>query len=96
MKSWMTQWNLTHSANHTSAAKADPADPADPTSRTSRTCRTNELWANCFMRLAGLDIDAKGLGCAQVGPNTCPEPKRDDLLRNDVETAYGIYSIWCT
>jgi len=64
------------------------------TNEANKTCKTNELWANCFMRVAGLSIGSD-LGCAQVGPNTCPEPTADDLILNDAEIAYGIYSIWC-
>ncbi len=64
------------------------------TNEASKTCMTNELWANCFMRVAGLTVP-QGLGCAQIGPNTCPQPTANDLLMNDAPTAYGIYSIWC-
>lgn len=63
------------------------------TNEANKTCRTNELWANCFMRVAGLTVP-EGFGCAQIGPNTCPEPTANDLIFNDAETAYGIYSIW--
>lgn len=54
----------------------------------------NELWANCFMRLTGVR-GIEGLGYAQVGPNTCPEPRADVLLSVSVQTAYGPYSNWC-
>ena len=63
--------------------------------RTTTTCEENELWANCFMREAsGQDIE--GFGCAQVGPNTCPEPeKASNITQGSAETFYGAYSIWC-
>lgn len=64
------------------------------TTEAAKKCNSGELWANCFMRLTGVPgID--GLGCSQVGPNTCPEPKENVLLSVSVETAYGAYSIWC-
>ena len=45
---------------------------------TTTTCYSDELWANCFMRQAGIsEIDPSNkIGCAQVGPNTCPEPSQ--------------------
>ena len=67
---------------------------------TTTTCYPDELWANCFMRQAGMsEIDPGGkIGCAQVGPNTCPEPSQamEDQVSVSVEMRYGAYSIWCT
>ena len=67
--------------------------------KTTTTCHSDELWANCFMREAGMpETEAGGkIGCAQVGPNTCPEPskEREDLASASIEMRYGAYSIWC-
>lgn len=66
------------------------------TATANNTCLPDELWANCFMREAGVTgIEAGTLGCAQVGPNTCPEPDDDVLVYATVEEAYGAYNIWC-
>ena len=62
---------------------------------TTKTCQANELWANCFMREAGVPPEA-GLGCAQVGPNTCNEPTADVLATASVEDVYGAAAIYCT
>ena len=66
---------------------------------TTRSCHSDELWANCFMRKAGMaETDQGGkIGCAQVGPNTCPEPTQDleNLASASIEMRYGAYSIWC-
>lgn len=63
--------------------------------QTTTTCKKNELWANCFMREAGIG-GSDDIGCAQVGPNTCPEPKRNVLdSAKPAEVFYGAYSIWC-
>ena len=63
--------------------------------RTTTTCGENELWANCFMREA-IGKEVEGFGCAQVGPNTCPEPEQAfGVTQGSAETFYGAYSIWC-
>ena len=63
--------------------------------RTTTTCTKNEVWANCFMRqVKSQEIDS--LGCAQLGPNTCPEPDQVfNITNGSAETFYGAYSIWC-
>ena len=40
--------------------------------------------------------DIEGFGCAQVGPNTCPEPgEAFNVTQGSAETFYGANSIWC-
>lgn len=65
---------------------------------TTRTCHKDELWPNCFMREAGVlttenESASEDLGCAQVGPNTCPAPSQEQLAAMSPQVAYGAYSI---
>ncbi|KAL6721771.1 hypothetical protein ACLMJK_000876 [Lecanora helva] len=59
---------------------------------TTKTCQPNELWANCFMREAGVPAEG-GLGCAQIGPS-CNEPTADLLATSQPEQIYTAFSIW--
>lgn len=65
---------------------------------TTKSCHSDELWANCFMRKAGMAETEQGgkIGCAQVGPNTCPEPTqaKENSASASIEMRYGAYSIW--
>lgn len=42
------------------------------------------------------DQETDSLGCAQAGPNTCPQPEHHfNITNGSAETFYGAYSIWC-
>ncbi len=45
------------------------------------------------MREAGAAPE-DGLGCAQMGPNTCNEPTADLVATATVEQIYTAFSIW--
>ena len=64
---------------------------------TTKTCLKNELWANCYMREVGVPAE-EGLGCAQVGPNSCNEPTADLVATASPEEIYTAFNIWgeCT
>lgn len=52
----------------------------------------NDLWANCFLRQAGL-LNVTDLRCEQMGNGTC-QPDEQVLSNPTVQYIYGAYSIW--
>lgn len=63
--------------------------------RTTTTCKTGELWANCFMREAGVTSNTTtGIRCDLIGTDACPEPSTDVLEAASAEVSYGVAGIW--
>ena len=62
---------------------------------TTSSCKPGELWANCFMREAGIPSNATApIRCDLIGPDECPEPSIDVLESASAEASYGVASIW--
>ena len=63
--------------------------------KTTTTCKPGEVWANCFMREAGVtNTTSKGIRCDLIGDGVCPEPNLDFTQYPSVEISYGVASIW--
>ena len=63
--------------------------------KTTRTCEPGEMWANCFMRLAGLGSNfSKPIRCDLIGPDVCPMPTVEDFENVNASVGYGVASIW--
>ncbi|CAD6593028.1 MAG: hypothetical protein ASARMPREDX12_006664 [Alectoria sarmentosa] len=63
--------------------------------RTTTTCKPSELWANCFMREAGVTTNTTaGIRCDLIGTDVCPEPSTEVLESASAEASYGVASIW--
>lgn len=63
--------------------------------RTTTTCKPGELWANCFMREAGVTTNTTaGIRCDLIGTDVCPEPSTEVLESASAEASYGVASIW--
>ena len=63
--------------------------------KTTTTCKPGEIWANCFMREAGVTTTSKtGIRCDLIGDDVCPEPNSDFTTYSSVEVSYGVASIW--
>lgn len=63
--------------------------------KTTTTCQPGELWANCFMREAGvMSNTSTPIRCDLIGPNVCPEPSMDVFEHASAETSYAVASIW--
>ena len=62
---------------------------------TTTSCKPGELWANCFMREAGVPSNATNpIRCDLIGTNVCPQPSTDLLEHASAEVSYGVASIW--
>ena len=62
---------------------------------TTTTCKPGEIWANCFMREAGVTSNTTApIRCDLIGSDVCPEPSTEVLEQANVEASYGIASIW--
>ena len=65
--------------------------------KTTDTCQPGELWANCFMRLAGLGVNvSKPIRCDLIGYNVCPMPTLEVFENVTAPVGYGVASIWGT
>ena len=63
--------------------------------KTTDTCQQGEMWANCFMRLAGLPSSAsKPIRCDVIGYDVCPTPTLELFDSLTAPKAYGVASIW--
>ena len=61
----------------------------------TRTCGRRELWANCFMRLAGLpDTHSEPIRCDLIGYDVCPFPTLELFQNLTAPVGYGVASIW--
>ena len=59
------------------------------------TCGPRELWANCFMRLAGLpDTHFEPIRCHLIGYDVCPIPSQELFENLTAPVGYGVASIW--
>ncbi len=64
--------------------------------RTTTTCKPGELWANCFMREAGVPSNVTNpIRCDLIGIDVCPEPNTYLLDHASAEASYGVIGIWC-
>lgn len=62
---------------------------------TTKTCKPGEVWANCFMREAGVTSNTTApIRCDLIGSDVCPEPSTEVLEQANVEASYGVASIW--
>ena len=63
---------------------------------TTTVCKPGELWANCFMREAGVPSNVTNpIRCDLIGIDVCPEPSTDVLEHASAEVSYGVVGIWC-
>lgn len=64
--------------------------------KTTTTCKPGEVWANCFMREAGVTSNTStGIRCDLIGPDACPEPTDSAVEHTSAEAIYGTVAIWC-
>lgn len=62
---------------------------------TTTICKPGEVWANCFMRQAGVTSNTTtGIRCDLIGFDVCPEPSTEVLESVSAEASYGVASIW--
>lgn len=62
---------------------------------TTTICKEGELWANCFMREAGVTSNTtEGIRCDLIGSDVCPEPSMHVFESASAEASYGVASIW--
>ena len=61
----------------------------------TNTCQEGEMWANCFMRLAGLPSSvSRPIRCDLIGPYVCPTPTLELFEKITAPIGYGVASIW--
>ena len=63
--------------------------------KTTTTCHPSEMWANCFMRLAGLPSStSKPIRCDLIGFDVCPTLSEAFFENVTAPVGYGAASIW--